>query len=345
MKKYLVMEDGTVLSGQGYGSYKEAYGELVFTTSMTGYLETLTDPSYVGQMLVFASPTIANYALEMGKMESNGVKVSALITKDAHIELKKGGYGREFDEFLKEQGIPGIDGIDTRMLVRKIRANGVLRSYVVNDPSHSLDFPDPMNDDLVSKAVPHHDPVFVKGEEGGTVLFIDLGSKNTLKELMLQNFSLIVVDKQTNLDEIEGYDAIFVSNGPGDPSHPSLSNVIKFLSHNIGVKPLFGICFGLQAISLAYGAKTYKMKFGHRGSNHAVTDGTHSYVTTHNHGYAVDGSTVKDFKVIGWDANDGTVEIIEGDDMFAVQFHPEASPGPHDTRWFFGEMKRRIGYA
>ncbi|KAA8922218.1 MAG: glutamine-hydrolyzing carbamoyl-phosphate synthase small subunit [Thermoplasma sp.] len=341
MKRYLITNDGTVISGYGYGSPVTGYGELVFTTSMTGYLESLTDPSYVGQILVFASPTISNYDLRKGVMESERVKVSGVVTRDAHIEFPAGGLGTEFDRFLMDEGIPGIDGVDTRLLVRKIRQGGVMRAYITDDPEKAKIFPDPMAENLVSKAVEARGIRNIRGKGEKKLLFIDLGSKKTLRDMMLDHFSLTVASVDSDLDSIDRYDAIFVSNGPGDPDHPSLKPVVEFLRKNIGVKPIFGICFGLQIIALAYGSKTYKMKFGHRGSNHAVTDGSRIFITTHNHGYAVNPDYVKDFRVSEYDINDGTIEMIEDDMMMAVQYHPEASPGPHDTRWFFSEMRRR----
>jgi len=341
MKRYLITSDGTVIAGYGYGSPVTGYGELVFTTSMTGYLESMTDPSYVGQILVFASPTIANYELRKGVMESDRVKVSGIVTRDAHINMPAGTLGLDFDRFLRDEGIPAIDGVDTRLLVRKIRQGGVLRAYIADDTQGHSDFPDPMSENLVARAVDARGVKNIRGKGERRILFIDLGSKKTLRDMMLEHFSLIMASADSDLDAIDKYDAIFVSNGPGDPDHPSLRPVVNFLKRNIGVKPIFGICFGLQIIALAYGSKTYKMKFGHRGSNHAVTDGNRIYVTTHNHGYAVDPDTVRDFHVRERDINDGTIEMIEDGMMMAVQYHPEASPGPHDTRWFFSEMRRR----
>ncbi|PYB68523.1 carbamoyl-phosphate synthase small subunit [Thermoplasma sp. Kam2015] len=345
MKRYLITEDGAVIVGSGYGSPVTGYGELVFTTSMTGYLESLTDPSYVGQILVFASPTISNYELHKGVMESERVKVSGVITRDAHMELPAGPLGGDFDRFLRDEGIPAIDGVDTRFIVRKIRQGGVLKAYITDDPEAVNDFPDPMNENLVTKALDSTGIRNIKGGSEERILFIDLGSKKTLRDMMLNYFSLTVASPDSDLDSIDHYDAIFVSNGPGDPQHPSLKPVVEFIRKNLGRKPVFGICFGLQIIALAYGSKTYKMKFGHRGSNHAVSDGRRVFITTHNHGYAVDPDTIRDFHVTERDVNDGTVEMIEDEMMMAVQYHPEASPGPHDTRWFFSEMRRRTDAA
>ncbi|MGC8608428.1 MAG: glutamine-hydrolyzing carbamoyl-phosphate synthase small subunit [Thermoplasmata archaeon] len=344
MERTLLLEDGTRLKGNGFGSMSKSYGEIVFTTSMTGYLESITDPSYAGQILVFASPTIGNYPLRYGKMESDRIQVAGIVARDAHSLLYSGEPGYEFSSLLESQGIPGIDGIDTRMLVRKIRSSGVMRSYIMDDSETQLEWIDPMKSDLVGSTFNEKDIKFIRGSGKKKLLFINLGAKKSLIENMLKFSSIYIASKDSDLESVDDYDAIFISNGPGDPKHPSLSGVTKFISSSIGKKPIFGVCFGLQIIALAYGSDTYKMKFGHRGSNHAVTDGKRIFVTTQNHGYAVNPDTVKDFSVSEWDVNDHTIEMIEDpkSNVMALQYHPESSPGPHDARWFFSEMKRRI---
>ncbi len=344
MKRILLLEDGTRLAGESFGSAAKSYGEIVFTTSMTGYLESMTDPSYAGQILVFASPTIGNYPIENGKMESERIQASGIVTRDAHSLLYSGRPGVDLSSLMERQGVPGIDGIDTRMIVRKIRSKGVMKAYITDPEDYPQDWKDPMEDDLVSSAFHDKKITFVQGHGDRKILFINLGAKRSLIEKMLDFSSLYMASKDSDLESVNDYDAVFISNGPGDPKHPSLSNVTKFVSSAIGNKPVFGVCFGLQIIALAYGSDTYKMKFGHRGSNHAVTDGKRIYVTTQNHGYAVNPETVRDFSVTERDVNDNTIEMIENlkDRVMAVQYHPEASPGPHDARWFFSEMKRRM---
>lgn len=345
MFRYLILEDGTTVKGRAYGAEVEAYGEIVFTTSMTGYMESLTDPSYHGQTLIFAFPTIANYSFDDDQMESSRIQVEALVTKDAHSFLDGGKPGIEFNKFLKESNVPGIDGVDTRMLVKKIREKGVMKAWIKDNPSFPNKWPDPMARDLVGETGTNKS-YRVKGNDDLEVLFIDVGAKRSLVRRMAEVSSLDVVPYNHDFHSIDKqYDAIFVSNGPGDPSHESLSNVVDFIRGKVDNTPVYGVCLGHQLISLAFGGKTEKMTYGHRGSNHAVTDGEHIWITTHNHGYAVNKESLKntDLRIVQWDANDGTVEMVEHADrpIFSVQYHPEASPGPHDSMWFFQKLKDR----
>lgn len=342
MKRYLVFQDGTVIEGEGFGHDGESYGELVFTTSMTGYLESITDPSYRNQILVFASPTIGNYDISMGSEESGQGQVAGIVTRDAHSVLRSDSSWDHFQEYLRAKGVPGIDLVDTRQLVRKIREGGTLRCHMSNSPSTARAFPDPMDADLVS-LVTCRTQYHVPGRNGHSILFVDLGAKRSLVREMSAVGSLLVVPYDADLEMMAGeYDAVFLSNGPGDPSHPSLSGVVDFVRRASESMPVYGVCLGHQIISQAFGGRTTKMKFGHRGSNHAVGDGTHVMITTHNHGYAVDEASLAGtpLQVIQRDINDGTVEKIKHRDLhvFSVQYHPEASPGPHDARVFFQEI-------
>ena len=349
MNRYLILEDGTTLEGTPYGADVEAYGEIVFTTSMTGYIESLTDPSYRGQMIVFASPTIANYPISNSRMESERVQASAIITRDAHSRLFSGKPGEDFDIFLKDNGIPGIDGIDTRMLVRKIREFGTMKAWIADSPSFPEDWPDPMGRNLVDE-VSCKDPYSISGNESRKLLFVDVGAKKSLIEKVNGIGTLKIVPYDFDFTSIdEDYDAVFVSNGPGDPAHESLRGVVEFIRESATKKPVFGVCLGHQLISLAFGARTTKMRFGHRGSNHAVTDGTRIWITSHNHGYTVDEESLKDtgLEARQWDVNDRGVEMVEHSNLpvFSVQYHPEASPGPQDSEWFFEKMSETMdGY-
>ena len=348
-KVFLKLEDGTVIEGVSFGSDWEGYGEVVFTTSMTGYLESITDPSYRNQILTFASPTIANYSIRKGRMESGNIKVSGIITRDSHSVLPGGEDWELFNQLLVKDGVPGLDMVDTRSLVRKLREKGVMRGWVTNDPEKTHEFPDPMAEDVVSKVSPETD-TFVQGGGNKTILFIDMGSKNSIKEELLKFASLRVVSHRSLLSRMEeDYSLIFLSNGPGDPSFQSLQPVRDLVRKRAGEVPIFGVCLGHQVIGLAFGAKTVKMKFGHRGSNHAVSDGNKVLITSHNHGYAVDESSLRNtgLEAVQWDLNDRTVERIENRDLniFSVQYHPEASPGPHDSKGFFQEVKRYLGEA
>lgn len=345
MYRYLILEDGTTIRGNAYGSNRESYGELVFTTAMTGYMESLTDPSYRGQILTFAFPTIANYAFDDSQMESDRIQAEALVTRDAHSMLRSGRAGEDFNRFLAESGIPGIDGVDTRTLVKKIREHGVMKAWIRNSPDFPEEWKDPMDRDLVGETTapgPYH----VSGEGSMKVLFVDLGAKKSLIRNMSRIASLDVVPYNHSFDSSSfGYDAVFLSNGPGDPSYHSLENVTGFVREAIGKLPVYGVCLGHQVICLAMGGKTEKMAYGHRGSNHAVSDGERIWVTTHNHGYAVNEESLEQtpLKVVQRDVNDGTVEMVEHRErpVMSVQYHPEASPGPHDSRWFFEQIKER----
>ncbi len=346
MYRYLILEDGSVYKGKAYGYDGEAYGELVFTTSMAGYLETITDPSYAGQILIFAYPEIANYPLSYESMESDKIQVSALVTRDAHIEMPAGDLGESFHEFMKRNKIPGIDGIDTRHLVEKIRKNGVMRAWIKNSDTIPDDFPDTMNDDLVGLVSRKHESFVKSGNK--KILFIDVGAKNSLINNLSKIASLHIIPYNYDFDRIkEDYDMIFIPNGPGNPAHESLNNLRAFIKSSFGNVPVTGVCLGNQLIALAAGAKTEKMKFGHRGVNHAVTDGDRIYITSHNHGYAVSRDSLNGtgLRLAGWDINDMTVEMLEGHELktFSVQFHPEAHPGPYDGSWFFDRLKEMLG--
>lgn len=346
MKRYLILEDGTVLEGIGFGYLGNSYGEIVFTTSMTGYLESITDPSYRNQILTFASPTIANYPLSEGTFESDAVQVSGIVTRDAHSKLLIDRSWLNFNSLLEDNRVPGLDMVDTRMLVKKIREKGVMRAYISSEKFIPEAFPDPMAEDVVSK-VTCKEPYKINGGHDRTLLFIDVGTKKSLVREMSAVANLNVVPYNTDFAALEeDYDGIFISNGPGDPSHRSLEKVTEFLRHESEGRPIYGVCLGHQLISLSLGARTQKMKFGHRGSNHAVTDGRKIYITSHNHGYSVDPDSLEGtgLEMVQWDVNDNSIEMLKHSElrMFSVQYHPEASPGPHDSRWFFESIRKDL---
>ncbi len=347
MKRYLLLEDGTSFEGDGYGFEGEANGEIVFTTSMSGYLETITDPSYAGEILIFAFPEIANYPLSFEHMESQKIQVSGIITKDAHSILSAGKSGIEFNEFLKASRVPAIDGIDTRALVEKIRNNGVIKGYIRNKNELPDKFEDTMELDLVSTVSIKKYKYYDSGHKKQT-LFIDVGAKNSLIKRLSETSSLHIVPYNYDFFNIKfHYDAIFIPNGPGDPSHSSLAPIREFIKEKSNDIPVMGICLGNQLIALSMGGKTEKMKYGHRGINHAVLIGKKIYITSHNHGYAVNGDSLKNtgMEIAGTDINDGTVEMIRHKELpiFSVQFHPEAYPGPYDSNWFFDNVKTTLG--
>ncbi len=342
---FLSVQEGSVYKGKAFGSASDAYGELVFTTSMTGYIEAVTDPSYRGQILVFAYPTIANYPVSSGRKEAKNPQVSGIITKDSHASLPFGGYSHDFSDFLSWGKVPGIDGIETRSLVRKIRSMGALRAWITSSDERRDFSTDPMLQDLARDSVEPAPFELKNPSTDKRILFINAGAKRSVIEQMSKIASLTVAPYFGPFPE-EKFDAVFISNGPGDPTSPYLKDTISFVRERIGQTRIYGICLGQQIITLAYGAKTYKMLFGHRGINHAVTDGKKIKITTHNHGYAVDRESVeeKGLEIVEWDANDETPESLQDtkNSVYSVQYHPEASPGPDDTRDFFMRIKREL---
>ncbi len=347
MKKYLVLEDGTIYEGKGYGYEGESTGEIVFTTSMAGYIETITDPSYAGQILIFAFPSIANYNMNLEHMESGHVQIDGLITKDAHEIFSAGASFKEFNEFLKENKVPAIDGIDTREIVKNIRTKGAVKAYISNKNEIPDKFIDTMSLDLVAKVSRKEYQYYDSGNKKN-ILFIDVGTKNSLIKNLSNTASLHIVPYNYDFFNSKlNYDAIFIPNGPGDPAHKSLEPIREFIKEKYNEIPVIGVCLGNQLISLSLNGKTEKMKFGHRGINHAVIIENKIYITSHNHGYAVNEESLKNTELIvaGRDINDGTVEMVKHKELpvYSVQFHPEAYPGPYDSLWFFEKIKETLG--
>lgn len=341
MKRYLILEDGSVFTGNGFGADSEAYGEVVFTTSMTGYQESITDPSYRRQILVFAEPAISNYPLSKDFMEAPRVMVAGVITRNSHMEQRRSDEAESFSRLLARNNIPGMDNVDTRSLILKLRKHGVMRGFISDRKERPSSWPDPFQGDVVAESLfdlPEAE------EHDKKVLYINVGSKLSLYSEIAKIFQPIVVTHRSDLFAIGGYDGIFISNGPGDPSSDALRPVVNFLREMIGKKPIIGVCLGHQLVGIAAGMQTFKMKFGHRGSNHAVTDGKNVWITTHNHGYAVKPMAESVLSATMWDVNDGTIERIESREksVLTVQFHPEACPGPTDGKIVFSHFKRVV---
>ncbi len=360
MKAYLALEDGTVHEGKGIGIPGTTSGELVFETGMTGYVEALTDPSYNGQILMFTYPLIGNYGVNSGNFESDGIKTRGLVVKELCTHPSHWSSEKSLDEFLKEQEMSGIQGVDTRMITKKVRVEGTMRSVL------SVGREDD-KDELVAKArelpritempglvkdVSIPDPVSYENGNPYKIVLIDCGfKKSILDDLLRDNYDVTIVPYDASPDDILDLDphGVLISNGPGDPSllDPTVDTVTKLLSE----LPLFGICLGHLIIAQACGARTFKLKFGHRGLNQPVkilSDGK-VYMTTQNHGFAVSKSSLKDtpLNTTQINLNDGTMEGIEHEEypVFGVQYHPEANPGPHDTKFFFKKMANMIqGY-
>ena len=341
MKKgYLVLQDGQVFEGTRFGAETDSVGELVFTTGMCGYLETLTDPSYAGQIVTQTFPLIGNYGVIPADFEGE-THVRGYIVRECCDEPSNFRSEGMLDAFLKERGIPGLRGVDTRRLTRFLRENGVMNAMICDHVPEKLTeiaaycVSDVLRE--VSCAVPQTYPA--EGARRFRVALLDYGMKrNILRELQGRGCAVTVYPAGTAADAIlaEGYDGVMLSNGPGDPADDVFQ--IEQIQKLLGAVPLFGICLGHQLTALAAGGSTYKLKFGHRGVNQPVkaVGGTRTYITSQNHGYAVSGG-VPGGRVSFVNANDGTCEGVEYPDLraFTVQFHPEACAGPHDTAFLF----------
>ncbi|MDO4312556.1 MAG: carbamoyl phosphate synthase small subunit [Eubacteriales bacterium] len=345
MKAFLILEDGTVFTGTSIGSTKDVISEIVFNTSMTGYLEVLTDPSYAGQAVVMTYPLIGNYGITPD-MESRKAWPDGYIVRELSRMPSNFRCEGTIQDFLKEQDIPGIAGIDTRALTKILREKGTMNGMITTNENYNLDEVVPKLKaysigDVVSVTTCTEKEVLPG--EGPKVALMDLGAKNNIaKSLNIRGCEVTIYPAHTTAEEIINShpDGIMLSNGPGDPeTNVSIIEEIKKLSDTD--IPIFAICLGHQLMARAYGAKTYKLKYGHRGGNHPVKDLSTGrvYISSQNHGYAVDASTVdpKIAKEAFVNVNDGTNEglVYIGKNIFTVQFHPEACPGPQDSGYLF----------
>ncbi len=350
MKAVLGLEDGTFIKGDGFGVEGSCSGELVFTTQMTGYMESLTDPSYAGQILMFTFPTIGNYGVDTQNFESSRVHALGSVTREI---CAKPSTNSSIARFFEENGHFGICGVDTRMLTIKTRVSGTLRaSLIVGDDNEEAAIErarsvPPITDQDLIGSVSCPEPYRIAGQ-GKRIAVIDLGIKrNILVSLAKRGADLCVFPHDATADQVMACEpaALFISNGPGDPRRAAA--VIRLISDLAGELPIIGICMGIQVTGLALGAETYKMKFGHRGTNQPVRykDGS-IYITTQNHGFSVDAQTLPEGCLVSYrNVNDGTVEGFENKDLdiTCVQFHPEAHGGPRDTEsHFFDRIYRGI---
>lgn len=368
-KAVLVLEDGSYFFGHGFGATKKVSGEIVFSTSMVGYPEALTDPSYKGQILTLTYPLVGNYGvpphdLELGILryfESESIKVTGLVIHELCKKPYHWASTRTLDEWLKDENIPGIYGIDTRKLTKKLRVKGVMLGILQvcqegEEPNlekllkEVKTVPDPNLRDLV-KEVTIREPVHHEVGGNKVVVLIDCGVKyGILRNLLKRGINVVRVPYNFSAEEILEYDpsGVIVSNGPGDPKKcvKTIECVRELIEEDI---PTMGICLGTQILALALGGDTYKLKYGHRSQNQPALDleTGRCYITTQNHGYSVSLDSLKgtDLKVWFMNANDKTVEGIKhkSKPAFALQWHPEASPGPYDTEFLFDEFLKLAG--
>ncbi|MHA8111046.1 carbamoyl phosphate synthase small subunit [Lactobacillaceae bacterium Melli_B4] len=353
MKRYLVLKNGSVYTGEGFGSNRDVFTEVVFSTGMTGYQETITDPSYYGQSMVFTYPLIGNYGINSEDFESFKPAVDAIIVHELARRPSNFRSVMTLAQYAEQENLPGITGIDTRKLAKEIRDEGSMPAVIVSEYDQAKInqmFERDYQAELIAKAKKVATKnIYQAPSDGVRIALLDFGLKESIvKALTKRGANVIVFPGNTPVKEIMETrpGGILLSNGPGDPTeYPYALDTIRTLQEKY---PLMGICLGHQLFALANGAKTYKMKFGHRGFNHAVSD--IDYVrrnfTSQNHGYAVDRESIKDTDLIVTheEINDQTVEGVKLKDhqAFSVQFHPDASPGPHDSEYMFDKFIKMI---
>lgn len=351
-KIYICLADGTVFEGKSFGASGEAMGELVFTTGMGGYIETLTDPSYFGQIVMQTFPLIGNYGFIDEDKECEKSAVSAYIVREYCEVPSNFRCGTTLNEYLKANNIVGVYDVDTREITKIIREHGVMNAVITSNPD-TVDY-DKIKAFTICdavKSVSAEKPYMSASEEHKyNVVLIDYGTKkNIVRELNKRGCNVAVVPYNTKADDILSLDpdGIMLSNGPGDPAENT--DAIEELKKLVGKKPIFAICLGHQLLALSQGAETTKLKYGHRGVNQPVKnlETGRTFISSQNHGYAVVNESAEAVggKITYINANDGTCEGIEYKDKqaFSVQFHPEACSGPHDTRFIFDKFISMMG--
>lgn len=366
VRALLALEDGTIWPGYALGAIGERVGEVVFNTSMTGYQEVLTDPSYYGQIVVMTAPHIGNTGVNIDDEESRNPWVSGFVVRSASPRVSNWRATRPLDEYLADYGIVALTGVDTRALVRHIRSQGAMRAIISSanpEPERLIAAaraaPSMNGLDLVPHVTcsePYHwvegnigewGPGETPAQQGNAtyhVVAYDFGIKrNILRLLAEQGCRVTVVPATTPAAEVLALqpDGVFLSNGPGDPA--AVTYGVAAVQNLLGKTPVFGICLGHQILGLALGGTTYKLHFGHRGGNQPVrfSDTMRVEISSHNHGFAVDATSLpRDVEVTHSNLNDGCVEGLRARHLraFSVQYHPEAAPGPHDARYLFGQF-------
>ena len=353
MKAFLILEDGTVFTGQSIGAQREVISEIVFNTSMTGYLEVLTDPSYAGQAVVMTYPLIGNYGICYEDMESDRPWPDAFIVRELSRIPSNFRSEDTIQNFLLKYDIPGISGIDTRALTKILREKGTMNGCITTDEHYQIDEIVPKlkaytTGKVVEKVTCKEK--YVLNGDGPKVALLDLGAKrNIARSLNERGCEVTVYPALTSAEEILGSnpDGIMLSNGPGDPKECTsiIEEIKKLYQSDV---PIFAICLGHQLMALANGADTYKMKYGHRGGNHPVRDleTGRVYISSQNHGYVVDTDTLDPSVAVPAfeNVNDGTNEGLAytGKNIFTVQYHPEACPGPRDSAYLFDRFMKMM---
>lgn len=337
-KGILLLEDGTFFEGEIKGAKKSVSGEVVFNTGMVGYPESLTDPSYFGQILVFTYPLIGNYGITEESFESDGIKVKALITNSICENPSHWSSKKTLKDWLEEEGVPSLTGIPTRTLTKILRERGTMLGKIIVE-GIDTDFYDPNRENIVRKVSCKE--VLEYGRGRIRIVLVDCGvKKSIIKELVKRGCKVISVPWDYDFTGME-YDGVVISNGPGNPKmcDKTIDIVKKLLEDD---RPILGICLGHQILALSAGMETYKLKYGHRSQNQPCIDSTSNrcYITSQNHGFAVKEELKDDWMVWFVNANDGTIEGIrhKKKPFLSAQFHPEGSPGPKDTDFVFDEF-------
>lgn len=363
----LILADGTTLEGKPFGAPTDTQGEVVFNTGMVGYPESLTDPSYKGQILVLTYPLVGNYGVpddsrDQWKIkrhfESNGIQIRGLVVSEYSENYHHWNAKRSLGQWLKKHGIPALTGVDTRALTQKLREHGVMLGQITQDGHASAKhIRDPNLENLVAQVSIKRPIVYRPGRAQGntlrsatrkTIIAMDTGMKNNIvRSFLNRGVTFIRVPWDYDIWKSKyKFDALFIANGPGDPATLTRTHAIVRKAFEKRI-PTFGICLGNQILAIAAGGKTYKLKYGHRAQNQPVIDleTKRCYLTSQNHGFAVDAKTLpRDWKVWMVNANDRTVEGIKHKKLpfMAVQFHPEATPGPVDTGFLFDEFLKMV---
>ncbi len=335
---YLHLKDSTTFSGVGPIWQSGPYdGEVVFNTGMTGYVESLTDPSYAGQILIFTYPLIGNYGVQFKATESTKIQVRGLIVSEAVNAMSHASANSSLLTWLKSQNVPIVSGVDTRALTKHLRLKGTMTGMISSKKSDSTQNIEATMSEPRPKITKHYQKNYPK-----KIILVDCGTKdNIVRSLLKMPIHIKRVPYDYDYSN-EMYDGVVLSNGPGDPrDYPETIKIVESALQS--QKPIFGICLGNQIMGLAAGAQTYKLAYGHRGHNQPCMDSktSHCYMTSQNHGYAIDEKTLpKDWSVSFRNLNDDSVEGISHNQkpFFSVQFHPEACPGPTDTEWLFNKF-------